>query len=445
MKKILIWMIVLILIPSFIIMSIGCKKETTPTVEEETAEEAVEEEIEEKAEASPEKIILNVDNDGELQWDPATVWQKEQFEAMNPNIEINLIVTTYDEHQATLTRMATGAQEPYDVWQMTDQWVPGLVQTDIFLSLDNIFPADKIALYADWQQKAMKNSAGNIILCPVFGVIPVFMYNTELFEEAGFQDPPKTWDELVLYATGLNNSDENIWGFVDVEDSLNKFWHWLFQAGGIPFEDDWTAAFNSDEGVTALQFLIDLRNKHQVVPPGAVNWMTEDEQMLFLSGNAAMSLSWAYGIDRAANSEESMVKDGFSVSMFPEGPGKTSATSYEDNYYGIPKTIDESKLDAAFKWLDYISSFEAQVGMLVNEPGNYVPIPSAYDVPEVMESVPFANILKEQVLNAKNTLHPFQGEVSDILLSEIQAALLGEKTAKEALDDAASKINELIE
>jgi len=397
-----------------------------------------------KVVSAEEIIYLDVDNDGELVWDPATVWQKEQFEKMYPNIKIRLHVTPYNEHQAQLIRMTSGVQKPYDVWQITDQWLPGLMQTGIFMPLNEIWTEEKLSMYAPWLQEAIRDSNGDPVLVPAFGCIPVFMYNTEMLKSAGFEEPPKTWNDLVSYAKKLTKSDKNIWGFIDTEDSLNKFWHWLLQAGGKPFNDDWTATFNSDAGVEALQYLVDLRNNHKVVPPGAVNWMTEDEQMAFIQGSSAMSLSWAYGIDRAANSEESIIKGKFSVAIFPEGPGKTNATSYENNCYAIPKTIDKTKLDAALKWLDYVSSYEAQVGMLIHEPGNYVPIPKAYEDPDVMKMVPFASILGNQVKQSINILHPNQGEVSDILLPEIQAALLQTKTAKQALDDAAARVNELI-
>lgn len=394
--------------------------------------------------SAEEIVYLDVDNDGELIWDPATVWHKEQFEKMYPNIKIIFHVTPYKEHQAQLMRMALGVQKPYDVWQITDQWLPGLMKTGIFMPIDEIWTKEKLSMYTPWLREAIRDSDGNPVLVPVYGCIPSFMYNTELLKSAGFEEPPKTWNDIVSYATKLTKPDKNIWGFIDTQDSLNKFWHWVLQAGGRPFNDDWTAAFNSDTGVIALQYLVDLRNKYKVLPPGAASWMTEDEQMAFIRGNAAMSLSWAYGIDRAANSEESVVKEKFSVARFPEGPGKTKATSYENNYYAIPKIIDKTKLDAALKWLDYISSYEAQVGMLIHEPGNFVPIPKAYEEPDVAKMVPFADLLGDQVKYSINILHPYQGQVSDILLSEIQAALLQMKTAKQALDDAAAKINKLV-
>ena len=398
----------------------------------------------EKTTPTEQAVVLEVDNDGDLQWDPATVWQKEQFEKMYPNIKINFHETPYKVHQEMLLRMASGVQEPYDVWQITDEWLPSIMKTGILMPIDQIWTEDKLALYTDWEKKAILDKNGNKVLVPVFGCIPVFMYNTELLQSAGFQEPPKTWDDIVLYAQKLAKPDENIWGFVDIEDSINKFWHWLLQAGGKPFNEDWTAAFNSEAGVKALEFLVDLRNKYKVVPLGAVTWMTEDEQMLFISGKAAMSLSWAYGVDRAANSEESKIKDKFSVANFPEGPGRTNATVYEDNHYAIPKTIPKEKLDAALKWLDYVSSYEAQVGMLIHELGNYVSVTKAYDDPEVKEKVPFADLLKVQVENAQNIVPPNMGEVAYILLAEIQQALLGQKTAEQALNDAATKINEVV-
>ncbi|MHB1334835.1 MAG: ABC transporter substrate-binding protein [Candidatus Humimicrobiaceae bacterium] len=451
MKKFFVCLLSIAFVVSMLFVGVGCKTETTTETTAvgtaaavvDTTEAATESTIKETTPTEG-VVTLDVDNDGTLEWDPATVWQKEQFEKMYPNIKIQFHETPYNEHLETLLRMASGAQEPYDVWQVTDEWMPSVMKTGILMPIDQIWTEDKLAMYADWEKKAILDKDGNKVLVPVFGVIPIFMYNTELLKSAGFQEPPKTWDEIVSYAQKLTKSDQSVYGFVDTEDSINKFWHWVLQAGGKPFNDDWTAAFNSEAGVKALQYLVDLRNKSKVVPIGAVTWMTEDEQVLFISGKSAMSLSWAYGIDRAANSEESQIKNKFSVASFPEGPGKTNATIYEDNHYCIPKTIPKEKLDAALKWLDYVSSYDAQVGMLVHEPGNYVPIPKAYEEPEVKEKVPFADLLKLQVENSQNIVPPNMGEVASALLSEIQQALLGQKTAEQALNDAATKINEIV-
>jgi len=431
----------IIVVLTFVFSSCAPKAAPVATTGTTMAEETT---LETETTLTEQAVVLEVDNDGTLEWDPATVWQKEQFEKMYPNIKINFHETPYKVHQETLLRMASGAQEPYDVWQITDEWLPSVMKTDILMPIDQIWTEDKLALYADWEKKAILDKNGNKVLVPVFGCITVFMYNTELLQSAGFQEPPKTWDDIVLYAQKLTKPDENIWGFVDTEESINKFWHWLLQAGGKPFNEDWTAAFNSKAGVKALEFLVDNRNKYKVVPLGAVTWMDEDQQMLFISGKSAMCVTWAFTIDRAANSEESLVKDKFSVASFPEGPGKTNATVYEDNHYAIPKTIPKEKLDAALKWLDYVSSYEAQVGMLVHEPGNYAPVPKAYDEPEVKEKVPFADLLKVNVENAQNVVPPNMGEVATILIAEIQQALLGQKTAEQSLNDAATKINEVV-
>lgn len=395
------------------------------------------------AQSSSEKpIVLNVDNDGTLEFDPATAWQAEQFEKMHPNIKINFVVVSYNNHQEKLIRMASGAEQPLDVWAPTDAWIPDLKATGIFLPIDQIFPPEKLSLYTEWQQKAMRDDNGNIVGVPIFGSVPAFMYRPDLLKAAGFDQPPTTWDELMSYAIKLTDAQSGVYGFVDTQDSLNKFWHWLFQAGGEPFDTDGNPTFNSPAGVTALKFLVDLR-KSGVVPPGAVTWMTEDEQNAFILGKVAMSLTWAYGISNAIDNPESEVIGNFAIAPFPKGPGNTMATVYEDNYYMIPKTIDPAKLDAALAWLDWVSSYPAQVGMLIHEPGNYVPIPSAYEDAEVLKSVPFVDVLKLEVLNAHNVTHLHQGQIEQILLANIQSALLGQMTPQQALDDAAAKVSAL--
>ena len=102
-------------------------------------------------------------------------------------------------------------------------------------------------------------------------------YNKRLFEKAGLVDAegnylyPKTWEELVDVAKKLTDKSKGRVGYVILGGDPAASWHflnWAYQAGG-DFErkinGKWTAVFNEPPVVQALQFVKDLRWKHQCI------------------------------------------------------------------------------------------------------------------------------------------------------------------------------------
>ena len=86
-------------------------------------------------------------------------------------------------------------------------------------------------------------------------------YRKDLFRAAGLDPnrPPTNWEEFYDTAKALTNQDKGQWGFVFEQGSESYYWiNFLWQAGGDISAKDSAgkelAAFNTPEGVTALQF-----------------------------------------------------------------------------------------------------------------------------------------------------------------------------------------------
>jgi len=97
----------------------------------------------------------------------------------------------------------------------------------------------------------------------------IIMYNEALWEEAGL-DPATatTWDEFMALAQGVTERDASgamtQAGFSAQQEPHTMFLAWLLQLGGKPFNEDGSAAFNSDAGRAALQLYADIFQKWQV-------------------------------------------------------------------------------------------------------------------------------------------------------------------------------------
>ncbi|MCB0213557.1 MAG: extracellular solute-binding protein, partial [Anaerolineae bacterium] len=274
-----------LIVLSLTVISCGGATEATPdtavtdaanaaavTTEAETAESAEEEA---PAEASGEIVFLN---NGTLEFDPATAYNLERFKEAHP--EITVTVVEENDVLARLSTMVTGGGEAFDVAEPADVDVPQFIQIGALMPMDDLFPPDEMARYPEGTLGAITGPDGHIYGKPHFVLPQVFLYNTELLAAEGFDSPPKTWDEIIEYGQKLTN--ENQWGYMyglaPNRDTYYIFASYLYHAGGQLFNDDFTAAFNSEEGREALQFIVDLRNKYEIVPPG-VNTYDGDDVM----------------------------------------------------------------------------------------------------------------------------------------------------------------------
>ena len=119
---------------------------------------------------------------------------------------------------------------------------------------------------------------------------------------------PKTWDEFTEVAKFFTNPDKKQWGttvMAGVGDWATDDFKSLLAAwggNGHLVADDLSLPFNSPEGVSALQFYVDLINKDKVTPPGSTAASWDEAASLFGAGTAVMTMNYhALELDTAVS------------------------------------------------------------------------------------------------------------------------------------------------
>jgi len=281
----------------------------------------------------------------------------------------------------------------------------------------------------------------------------LFYYRTDLLAAAGLNRPPETWDQLVEYATKLTQDVDgdgviDRWGyaFIGAPGGLYNnftFYELLYQADGTLFDERGNPLFNSSAGVQALTFMVNLRNKYKVVPPGVVTYDNEPIHTGFITGKFAMVRHWPYLFGMAQFSDESQVQNLFSYSYLPYL--KKRATSLNNWTLAIPKISDNKQ--AAWDLVKFLTDKESAI--FVHQMGlDWTGRISAYEAPEFKEGRPelvdFFNFYKKYCIEeAVPTTLPRAGEVAEILSNWIDAAMLGKISPQEALDGAVEEIKTL--
>jgi multiple sugar transport system substrate-binding protein len=186
-------------------------------------------------------------------------------------------------------------------------------------------------------------------------------YNKKLFEQAGLDPakPPQTLDELLAAAQKAAKRDGagNLLSAgitLDMGGQDHQWWREVLvrQFGGTPYStDSKKVAYDSEAGVKALQFYVDLQQKHKV---GQVGFMDEG-QAAFRAGRAAMTIDGTFRLGAFGNIK------GFEwgVTELPaNAEGKRSNyASYWVN--AITTKAQGEKLEASKKFLAFVTSPEA--------------------------------------------------------------------------------------
>lgn len=301
------------------------------------------------------------------------------------------------------------------------------------------------------------DTEGNMLSMPFNSSTPVLYYNKDVFKKAGLdpEAPPQTWPELADMAQTIIDSNAATCGFTTGWQSwvqLENFSalhdaSFASKANGFGGFDT-ELAFNSPLHVTHVQSLADWK-KDGVFKYGG---RRSDSAPLFYSGECAMYMnsSAAYaGVSANAKDFE------FGVGMLPYWPQVDGAP--QNSIIGgatlwVLQGRPEDEYKGVAKFFSYLSSPEVQAWW--HQATGYLPITSAsYELSKKQgfydENPGTDTSIKQMTLNppTDNSKGLRLGnfvQIRDIINEELETVWAGEKTAKEALDRAVARGNDLL-
>ena len=209
------------------------------------------------------------------------------FEAANPDVDVKAVYAgTYQETIGKALTARKGGQSP-DVAVLLSADMFTMIDQDAVLPVDGFAKGDADKAWLDgFFPGFMRNSrtADHVWGIPFQRSTTVLYWNKEAFKEAGL-DPekaPQSWDELVADGKALTKRDAagqtTQWG-VQIPSNLTAYW--LLQ--GLAAQESalltgdgtgTTVSFNAPGVVSAMQFWVDLAQKHHVMKPGSIDWAT---------------------------------------------------------------------------------------------------------------------------------------------------------------------------
>lgn len=279
----------------------------------------------------------------------------ENFEAANPDITVKHTTFPYADYQTRVVAAKAAGQGP-DVVQLFYGWTDQFVNGGLIQPLDpEVFPPEQIESEFFPIVSAMKRD-GNYYGLPTAVRSLALFYNKALFEEAGVE-PPTNLEEFLAAAEATTKRDGggNITSAGITLDMAGQDHHWwrevlIRQNGGQPYDGEGNVAYDSEAGAAALKFYTDLQTEHNV---GLVGFMDEG-QAAFRAGLAAMTIDGTFRLGAFADNPFE-----WGVVELPADANgmRSNYSSYFAN--GIGATAEGEELEAAQKFLQYITSPEA--------------------------------------------------------------------------------------
>ena len=237
------------------------------------------------------------------------------------------------------------------------------------------------------------------------------------------------WDDTVNSAMYMNIPVEKLtapgWGFFDVSSDGKT----------------WTPIFNQDPGVKAFQYLLDLKN----AGGAAILDKPEEVDAAFLNGTYSAELAggtWIYSeaVGSGWTADKYQSELGYVVQPIPKG-GHTG--SYGGGFVLTIPAGSKHK-DLMEELITYVvdPDLEAKLGA---QYGALFTRQSVLQKLIATNAFPFADVVAQQLqFTIPRPMIPQWDRVHRYWIDALQATLLGQKQAKEALDDAAAKVSILL-
>jgi multiple sugar transport system substrate-binding protein len=345
----------------------------------------------------------------------------------------------------------TGA---YDVIMLDDPWFPRFATTELLAPLtplyqkrnqtgpDDDFVASSLALCRHPYE------SGALYGLPYVGNSQLFFYRQDLLQKYNLKEPT-TWDDVLTAAKMIDERERagapgggRVYGYVmraargnsAVADFMPIFWAF----GAEMFDDNGKPTVNSEKGINALKFMIELG---KYAPPGYASFNATEVSAHLLQGTAAMSINWPAWISAFSDPAKSKV---IGRVAFTTMPGATSTGRAEIGNWlvAIPKAVRNQ--DAAFDFIQWATAAEQMKKSALT--GNPPTRRSVFNDRELLAKYPsYPAQLKSLETSKPRPRTPLWNEIENVFGIYLSRANSGDLTAEEAMNQANAEIAKIVE
>jgi multiple sugar transport system substrate-binding protein len=270
----------------------------------------------------------------------------------------------------------------------------------------------------------------------------ILIYRKDIFEQYKLK-VPETYEEMLTTAEWISKNVPNMKGMTTRGQSGHQITAaWLLHLspyGGTIFDTKWNPVFNDAAGIKAAETLKKIMDNS---PAGVNNYDFGAATSAFLQGQSAMYVDSHKLAAMTRNPDTSKVDGKVAYALHPKD--KTGLSETGGQAMGIAS--NSKKKEAAFLLIQWLTS-KAQDKKAVLMGGDPIRMSTLKD-PELVAKFPEYPIVAKQLENANPDWRPlvyeWQTTCVPIIGTSLSEYVTGQKTAKQALDEATTKVKDVM-
>ena len=361
----------------------------------------------------------------------------EEFESENPEVSIKWVDVPWEAMQKKILTAVQSKTAP-DVVNLNPDFASQLAGRNAWLNLNDSVSQQVRDQYLPniWEASTLNDQSFGL---PWYLTSRIAIYNQEIFEAAGLDKPPSTFEELAVAAKAIREKTGKYAFFITaVPSDSGELMESMVQMGVKLVTPEGKAAFNSPEGKAAFAYWADLFK--QGLLPREV--LTEGHRRgidLYQSGQIALLTSSPQFLGNIATNAPDIAKVSAPA---PQITGSTGKINVAVMNLVIPKDTDQP--EAALKFAQFVTNPNNQLAFA--KAANVIPSTQASladsyfsDVAETAKPEDKGRVVSAQQMTKAEVLIPTLKDIKQlqkILYENLQATMLEQKTVDQALTDA---------
>jgi len=379
------------------------------------------------------------------------------FERENPGIHVVIDAMPYDAMRDKILASFMAPKATYDVIIVDNPWMDEFVAGNFLEPLDERIKAIPDYDFEDFVRPVREIGVvgGKVYGLPFYNYAVGLIVRQDLFNDSAYRDayqkkygkllaPPTTLEDYVRIAQFFKEqSGGKIYGVAMQPQRGYKVFeewkNWLYAAGGDLLDERGNVIIDRPEAVRALELYIEMYKT--AAPPNSLNWGFDEALRSMASGEAAMMMSYNWMLPTLNNPQGPAGALAGKFALYEVPGGKAVLGAW---HWAIPRNAPNK--DASWRFISWITSkrVEKQRVILGGAPVRV----SAMKDPEVWQKG-FGQSYYETVLKILEDAEPLARgpkaeEIIQVVGTELNAAVAGEKTAEQALKDAAAQVRRIL-
>jgi len=383
----------------------------------------------------------------------------EAIEAMLPEfeeatgIEVNIIKHPYENALGEQVRDFV-AQGDLDIALIDLVWIgnfaengwivpveeieadyPEIIDPD--LDMDDFFPL-VLDAFGAWD--------GVVYGLPFDNYSGLLFYNSCMLEEAGFDGPPETWQELKdTYGPALTKDGQYAFALQSKRNetqSADSFARVIWPFGGSFLDEEFRSNLLSEGSQAGLQFRQELM---EYMPDGIVAYDHAETVNAFAQGDVAMITEWSAFYSTVVSPETSQVADCVEIAPEPMGPaGRKPALGGFS--LAVASQADDDEKAAAWLFIQWATAKANALEYL--ERGGVPARQSVYEDPALAETYKFIPALVESWQEGVPEFRPRFAEwpaITEIVQEWGTKMMLGEVSTEEGAQEIGTRMEAVLE